>query len=259
MFDYSRWLETEAEATGEPLSGLDAATVDNVIGAALARGQSSLDLKETLDVFAAYGIESPHAVLVTGATPDEVVAMAATVGYPVALKSQRRRVGRSAKAGIALDLPNDDAVRGALSVMEAALGQDASALVIQEMVPPGLDVRIRCTTDPQLGPVLTVGLGSLQSYATESGSSRLPPISRTSARTLLAASHVHAALEAAELDDVHLVDAIMRISELVFRHPEIAEIEINPLIVSSAGGRVTDARIVIQRSSRVDEPLRRLT
>jgi succinyl-CoA synthetase beta subunit len=66
-------------------------------------------------------------------------------------------------------------------------------------------------------------------------------------------------LEAAELDDDHLVDAIMRISELVFRHPEIAEIEINPLIVSSAGGRVTDARIVIQRSSRVDEPLRRLT
>jgi succinyl-CoA synthetase beta subunit len=69
---------------------------------------------------------------------------------------------------------------------------------------------------------------------------------------------VGAALIEAGLDQDQVVEAIMRVSELVFHHPEITAIDINPLIVSHEGGRVTDARIDIQHSSRVDEPLRRL-
>jgi len=259
MYAYSRWLETEADAATESLANVDPSAVDAVIDAALTRGETSLDLTDAFSIFTAYGVSAPHSVMLTGATADEVVAMSSSIGYPVALKARRRRVGRSAEAGIALDLSSDDAVREAMSVMQASLGVDASALVIQQMVPPGVDVRIRCTTDERLGPVLTVGLGSLQSHAIDGGSSRLPPVSRASARTLVAASHVGSALAEAGLAERQLVEAIMRISELVFQHPQIASIDINPLIVSAAGGRVTDARIEIQHSSRVDEPLRRLS
>jgi acyl-CoA synthetase (NDP forming) len=259
MWAYSRWLETEAEGTTEPLHDVDADRVTSIIDAALSRGDESLDVAESFDIFTAYGIDAPHSVLLKGATVDEIAAMAAAVGFPVALKATRRRVGRSAKAGIALDLSSDEAVREAVAVMQESLGPDASSLVIQQMVPPGVDVRIRCTTDERLGPVVTVGLGSLQSRAIDAGSSRLPPVSRPSARTLLETSHVGSALADAGLADDQLVEAIMRVSQLVFDHPEIVEIDINPLIVSHTGGRVTDARIGIHRSSRVDEPLRRLT
>jgi hypothetical protein len=55
-----------------------------------------------------------------------------------------------------------------------------------------------------------------------------------------------------------LVDAIIRISHLVFSHPDIVEMDINPMIVSRMGAFATDAKITVRPSSRVDEPLRRL-
>jgi acyl-CoA synthetase (NDP forming)/GNAT superfamily N-acetyltransferase len=258
MYAYSRWLATEADATAEPLLDVNADAADAVIDAALSRGETSLDLSDAFSIFTAYGISAPHSVLLTGATADDVIAVGRSIGYPIAIKARRRRVGRSTEAGVALDLSSDEAVREAVSVMQASLGADASALIVQQMVPPGVDVRIRCTTDERLGPVVTVGLGSLQSYAVDSGSSRLPPVSRASAQTLVAASHVGSALAQAGLGQEPVVEAIMRVSELVFHHPGIAAIDINPLIVSREGGRITDARIDIQHSSGFDEPLRRL-
>jgi ATP-grasp domain len=166
-------------------------------------------------------------------------------------------VGRSAQAGVALDLADDVAVRDACEVIRASLGDDARTLLVQGMVAPGIDVRITATTDARLGPVVTVGMGSLQADL-PGKVSRLVPVSRAAAEVMLHDSPIGAALAKAGVDATPLVDAIQRVSHLVFDHPEIETIEINPAIVGAQGCHLTDVRIEIGAGEAEALPTRRL-
>jgi hypothetical protein len=81
---------------------------------------------------------------------------------PVAVKAERRRVGHSVQAGVALDLIEADDIVNAIATMREHLGDDAARVMVQRMVPPGVNLRLHVTTDGQLGPVVTVGLGGAQ-------------------------------------------------------------------------------------------------
>lgn len=257
MAAYSHWLATEAEAPVLPVQGADAARAGEVLAAAVERGEHELSLADTGEVLRAYGLHVPHAAIVETDDVEQVVAAAHTVGFPVAVKATKRHVGRSAEAGVALDLGDDDDVRDAVAVMRSSIGDDAHTVVVQHMVPPGVDARIWCTTDPRLGPVVTVGLGSLQ-VDMPGNVSRLIPLSDAAAEALVHDSLAGPAITAAELDHGCLVDAIRRISQLVFDHHEIAGIDINPAIIGRAGCSLTDVRIRLGEGERTEAPLRRL-
>jgi acyl-CoA synthetase (NDP forming)/RimJ/RimL family protein N-acetyltransferase len=246
---YHRWLVTEADPGPEGADGggtegtsHDAPAVEGVLVEARAIGRDRLALDETIAVLGAYGLVMPSSVVLDDASTDEVVAAARLIGHPVALKAVRRHVGRSAEAGVALDLADDEAVRDAHAVIVRSLGEDASRLVVQQMVPPGVDVRITCTTDPRLGPVITVGLGSLQAEL-PGAVSRLVPVSPAGADAMIDGSPVGAALARAGLDRAGLVDAIGRVSRLLFDHHGIETVSIDPVIVSAHGCHLTDVRI----------------
>lgn len=258
MAAYSRWLATEAHDAVEPIDGIDADAVHAVLAAAMTAGRSALEADEIALVLTAYGLTAPASVLTRDAAEDDVVLAASTLGHPVAIKATRRRVGRSAMAGVALDLADDDAVRGAVRVIRASLGDDARDLVVQRMVPPGVDVRISCATDARLGPVMTVGLGSMQ-VALPGDISRLAPLSAAGAAALVRNSHVGPALTAARIDHAVLVDAIRRVSQLASEHHEIDAIEIDPALVGTAGCQFTDVQIRITAREHRDLALRSLT
>ncbi len=257
MAAYSHWLATEADASLLPIEGVDAALATELLAAALERGEHELSIADTGRVLRAYGLDVPPTTVVEDAETDELVAAARSVGFPVAVKATRRHVGRSAEAGVALDLSDDDAVRDAVGVIRASIGDDARVLVVQHMVPPGVDVRIACSTDPRLGPVVTVGLGSLQADV-PGNVSRLIPLSDAAAEALVHDSLAGPAVSAAGLDEACLVDAIRRISQLVFDHHEISALEINPAIIGRAGCSLTDVRIRLGDGERTETPLRRL-
>ena len=258
MYAYSRWRSTEAESTIEPVEGVDSAAVNEILTTAIERGDLSLGFADAHRLFAAYGLTSPDGVLAVGSTADDIVDMADALGYPVVVKAVRRRVGRSARAGIALDLADEHAVRKALTVIRSALGDDADALVVQQMAQPGVDVRISCTTDVLLGPVITVELGSQQTPGHGDAVSRLAPVSRAAAKALVHTSRTGDALAAAGLGDDELVDAIVRVAQLMFDHAEIGAIDLDPLIVSDGVCVLTDATVEVRRNDQSDFPLRRL-
>jgi acyl-CoA synthetase (NDP forming)/RimJ/RimL family protein N-acetyltransferase len=258
MYAYSHWLRTEAQSLLTPLDRVDRGGAQAVLDEAVDRGDDALSYDDTNRLLSLYGLDTPAGAFTDGATPDEIAALSLTVGLPVVVKSVGRRFGRSARAGIALDLSTEHAVREAVEVIRSALGPDASALVVQQMAPPGVDVRIHCTSDPRFGPVITVGLGSLQVTADPDEASRLPPVSPITAEAMLDASHVGAALEQAGIDNTELLDAIVRVAQLMFDHPDIAELDINPLIVSPGVCLVTDARVVINREQHPELAMRRL-
>jgi hypothetical protein len=88
--------------------------------------------------------------------------------------------------------------------------------------------------------------------------SRLAPLSRTAARTLLTTSRVAAALDTAGLDSDRLVATITAVGHLIFDHPEIVTLDLNPVIVSDGGCALTDATVSIHPLDEPDLPIRRL-
>ena len=257
-YDYARWLRDEASEPDENVRPVDPGAAHVIIAEAVAAATGDdihLDLATRRRLLATYGIEMAPA---TESMPENAVADANEIGYPVAVKAVRRRPGRSARAGVALDLATDDDVVEAIAVMRDSLGDDADDLIVQAMTSPGVDIRIRCDHDDQLGAIVTVGLGGAQADAIDDRTSRLAPVSPASATTMLGETRVAPALDAADFDSWPVVDVVVLAAQLASDHPEIAELDLNPVIVSDDGAVVTDAVIRLVRHVPGDAPLRRL-
>jgi acyl-CoA synthetase (NDP forming) len=261
-YAYARWRRNEAEAPADVARPVNPAAAHQIITEAVAEltaGVEStfatIDLATKRRLLEAYGI---HMAEATESDPDRAVGDARRIGYPVAVKAVRRRPGRSARAGVALDLANDDDVVDAIAVMRDSLGADADDLIVQAMTAPGVDVRIRCEHDERLGAIVSVGLGGAQADAIDDRTSRLAPVSPASAAAMLTETRLTAALDSVGFDSSALVDAVVAAAQLASDHPEIAELDLNPVIVSDDGAVVTDAVIDIVPHVQGDGPLRRL-
>ena len=254
-YAYGQWLRTEAASTVTDVADIDRIGADAIIAAALDRGAAVLDVTETADVLRAYGVAVPET---RPAAATDAASMADAIGYPVAVKAAHRRLGRSAMAGVALDLAERIDVVHAVEVMHAALGADAEHVVVQAMAPPGLDLRIRTSADEHLGALITVGLGSSTADLVTDEPARLAPLSSATAEALLDGSRAGPALHAAGLDTGPLLDILVRVAQLVTDHPAIAGADLNPIIVSEGQAWVTDAIITVSAVETAFAPIRRL-
>ena len=256
-YAYAKWRRDEADAPPEIARPVNPAAAHSIITDSVAgsTGDVRIDLATKRRLLAAYGIEMAVA---TETNPERATRDAHTVGFPVALKAVHRRPGRSARAGVALDLTADDDIAEAIEVMRDSLGDDANDLIVQAMTSPGVDVRIRCEHDERLGAIVSVGLGGAQADAIDDRTSRLAPVSPASAAAMLTETRLTAALDGAGFDSSALVDAVVAAAQLASDHPEIAELDLNPVIVSEAGAVVTDAVIRLIAHVVDDGPLRRL-
>lgn len=250
---YSAWRRTEAVAPRQPPSAIDRPRAAAILEAALAAGVDTLDVDDLRAVLDAYGIAMATTVVVDA---DAAGDAARRIGYPVAIKALERRRGHSTAAGVALDLRSDDDVMAAIAAMTRSLGDRARYVIVQQMVEPGADIRLSCTTDARLGPVVSVGLGGLDADAIGDTVSRLAPVSSTVAALMLARSRASAVLdpEASE----QLVDATVRFAQLVSDHTVIAAFDMNPVIVNANGVVVVDAAISLDADLRPPAALRRL-
>jgi acyl-CoA synthetase (NDP forming)/GNAT superfamily N-acetyltransferase len=253
---YGRWLATEAASPPVAVGDVDETRAHELVASALLGGQSRLDPATTAQLLVAYGIRVPSTRFV--ATADAVGA-ATEIGFPVAVKARQRHVGRSVRAGVALDLTDAADVRESTEVMLAELGDDADFVVVQAMVPPGLDVRIHTTIDDEAGPLVSVGIGGFQAgLVGDDEPRRLAPLSLHSATSLVAESRAGPALIHAGIDPMVLVDALTRAAQLGADHAEITSLDLNPVIVAAGGCYVTDAVVTVAPVSRPRRALRRL-
>ena len=146
--------------------------------------------------------------------------MADAIGYPVAVKAEHRHLGRSVRAGVGLDLAGPDDVTAAVKEMQEAIGADADVVLVQSMVAPGLDLRIRSATDEQLGPLVAIGLGSSTADLVSDEASRLAPLSSVErGRRWSPAPAPGRRWSTAGLAVEPVVDMLMRVAQLVSDHP----------------------------------------
>ena len=181
-------------------------------------------------------------------TADEAVDAAQAFGFPVALKAGAPElVHKSDVGGVALGLEDEASVRTAFSTMQARVGRQAAEVIVQPMAAPGVELIVGVTHDPSFGPLVLLGMGGVTAELLHDAVLRLLPLTDVDAASMvrsLRTSPLLFGFRGAPPADVDAVEEIvLRLAQLADAVPEIAELDCNPLIVSTGGAVVADAKL----------------
>ncbi len=217
----------------------DTDVVERIVASALADEDDVwLDPDDTQTVLEAYGIPCPTQRIAT--TRAAAVEAAGDLGYPVAVKIARPGVHKTELRAIALGLEEPARVREEV----AKIG---TPVIVQRMADPGVELLVGAVRDPTFGPVVAVGLGGVMAELVKDVRFALPPISETEARALVtegAAGKLLAGFRgAAPADCDGAVEIVIRVAQLADDVPELAELDLNPVICSANACQAVDARI----------------
>jgi acyl-CoA synthetase (NDP forming) len=227
--------------------------VSDPIAAARADGRTLLTEVESKQLLHDAGIRVTQARLVTSA--DEAVAAAEEIGYPAVLKVVSGDIAhKSDVGGVELGLSNGDDVRAAYerimaAVKAAAPKANVDGVSVQQMADPGTEVIIGTTTDPQFGPVLAFGLGGIMVEVLKDVAFRIVPLEPRDAKQIVREIKGYPVLEGvrgqAGADVDALESMILQVSSFAEEHPEVAELDLNPVLAYPDGAIAVDARVVL--------------
>ncbi len=174
------------------------------------------------------------------------------IGSPVAMKVISPKIShKSDRGGVALNITGASAAENAFEALRKLGGKDCPGVLMQEMVSGGVEIILGAKRDPAFGPVVLVGPGGIYVEILKENAIRVAPISRYEAEEMISELKASAILRGARgkkaLDVKALVDALLRLSQLMIDFPEIEGIDINPVIVREKGAVVVDARISLKQ------------
>ncbi|MEE9616666.1 MAG: acetate--CoA ligase family protein [Anaerolineae bacterium] len=240
-------VQTRPVPNLEPVAGVDRDRALALVRAAQAAGEHVLNPQTGAEVAEAYGLLAPPSGL--AATAEEAASLAERLGYPVALKLVAPGVVHKADVGgVALGLTGGGAVQAACERMV----RPGRQVMVQAMVPAGLEVIVGARRDEQFGPLMMFGLGGAYVEVLRDVAFRLTPLNAAVAREMVAetaAGRLLAGVRGQGPRDIEgAVEALRRVAQLMADLPEVAEVDLNPLIVGQAGEGTwaVDVRIVLR-------------
>lgn len=253
MCDYSAWRRRPPRVvTRFPVNRR---RVERVIARHARSGRPEVGEVEAKEILRAYDFYVVDGSL--AATCEEAIAIAERVGFPVAMKIVSPDIlHKSDFGGVKLALSTPEQVRDAFDLMMMRIrGRFPDALIegvyIEKMAQKGREVIIGMTRDPQFGPMLMFGLGGIFVEVMKDVTFYLAPITHDEAMQMLMGTRSYALLKGARgeaaVDLDGIASGLQRISQLVTDFPQIAELDINPFIVGTAGTApvVADARMIL--------------
>lgn len=178
----------------------------------------------------------------------EAVARANELGYPVALKAASPElVHKSDVGGVRLGLTSDRAVHDAFVEMHSALGPRMGGALLQPMAPPGVEVIVGIHHEPTFGPLVLFGMGGFTAELQRDTVLAIPPLRDVVVdrmlRSLRASTLLFGYRHSRPVDVEALADLLHRIGFLAETLDEVAELDCNPVVVSSDGALVLDAKL----------------
>jgi len=250
---YAEWCD-RPEGEVPALAGIDIVGARNLASGALAREEQGgwLDTGDAFALCGRYGIAVASSE--TATTPQEAASAAERVGCPVALKATGPQLlHKSDVGGVVLDLPTPEAASAAFARMQAHLGARMDGALVQEMAPEGFEAIVGSVSDPNFGPVLMFGLGGTAAELLEDRAMRILPITDLDAADLVRGLRSSPLLfgyrGAPALDVAALEDLLLRVGRMLDDIGQIAEMDLNPVVVSTSGILVVDARIRLAPAS----------
>lgn len=249
MARFARWRALEP---GEYRSfEVDRSRARAIVERARAEGREWLGVEESLALVEAYGI--PTVPMRRVSTPDEAIAFAEQVGYPVVLKVDATEVvHKSDVGGVQVDLRSPGEIKGAfwdLNEILAARGIEGRGHLVQKMVTGGQETIIGAVGDPTVGHLIMFGLGGVFVELMRDVAFRVHPVTDLDVRRMMAelkgAPLLHGHRGAPPVDVAQLEEAILRLDQLIGDFPEIAEMDLNPFVALPEGRRsaCVDARV----------------
>ena len=248
-----------------PLAKSDCmARATEIINGARRQNRRLLTELESKQILSAYEIPTVETELAE--SEDQAVSLAAKIGYPVVLKVFSKTITHKTDVGgVKLNLQDEPSVRSAFHAIESSVtektgAQNFAGVTVQPMVRhEGYELILGSSIDPQFGPIILFGSGGQLVEVHRDHAVALPPLNSTQALRLMEQTRIFTALKGVRgrspVNLAALQELIVRFSELVVKQPWIAEIDLNPLLVSAEDLLALDARVLLHDASMQVEQL----
>jgi acyl-CoA synthetase (NDP forming) len=252
---YAAWLRAPRgePAPTDPVRA--AASADRAAGLLAASSETGgwLTPGRVAELLAPYELDPAGRV---GNTAEEAVATADLVGYPVAVKAADPRVVHKSDRGLVrLALQTPDEVRAAVADFGSELGSADVPVMVQPML-TGVELALGLVRDPTFGPLVMVAAGGVDIDVWDDRVFLLPPVSRQDAARALRALRIwpvlrgHRGRPAADLDGIER--RLTSLGRLALDVPQIAELDLNPVLVGHDHASVVDAKVRLDATPPVD-------
>jgi acetate---CoA ligase (ADP-forming) len=245
---YGAWRARPAGAalTAEPETVAAGAAL---IGAELAHGPGRMRPEAVDELLSLHGVAQAQARIVRSTSAALVAAR--ELGWPVALKAVAPGLVHKRDAGaVATSLRTAAELQRAAKAMKAsvsAAGFDVRGFMVQPMIADGVELIVGMVQDVSFGPVVACGAGGTHTELLKDVSVRITPVTDRDAAEMLRSLKLYPVLTgyrgAAGCDTQAVESLLQRISAMVDAHPEIAELDCNPVIARADGAVVVDARV----------------
>ena len=253
-----RYAEWHAQPVEAPpiLPEVDADRAGLLLARALKDGGGWLAPDDVRHLLELYGVATVEQRVV--ATADAAGAAAAEIGVEVALKVIAPGVlHKSDVGGVRLHLRGRLAVKRAAERMarqvQRAIGAQPSGYLVQRMAPAGVEMLVGVVNDPRFGPTIACGAGGTLVELVKDVAVRLSPLTAGEAKSMVRELRSFPLLDGyrgAPVCDVGaLYDVLLRVSALASNHPNIAELDCNPVMVNGTGAVVVDARVRVEHAA----------
>lgn len=258
LYRYSRWLNRQQLAPF--VVQHDRQRAAEIITQALDQGQTYIGEIGGTELLRCYGFTVLPTLLAT--TAAESGDAADQIGYPVVMKIVSPQIiHKSDAGGVIVGADSREAVTAGFDTIVKNAGQfdpDAqiTGVLIQRLAPKGHEVILGMTRYPIFGPLIMFGFGGIFVEIFQDVAFRLAPLSRNGARNMVRSIKGHRLLlgyRGAPRTDIATIERMLvGLSDLVLDHPEIQELDINPLLVHPEGKGVTvaDCRFILRGPAR---------
>ena len=234
------------------------ALFDETAARARAEGRLILTEEESKAILQEQGVRVTIPTLATSA--DEAAAAAQSIGFPVVMKvSSREITHKSDVGGVRLGITDAEAARAAYDeIVASAKAAEPNAVVdgvsVQAQAPGGgVEVIVGMTRDQQFGPVIMFGLGGIAVEVLQDVAFRIAPLTKRDAGAIIREIKGYQLLtgyRAMQAVDLGALEGVIEaVSAFVSETPDIAEMDLNPVLAYADGSVAVDARIVLTAES----------
>jgi acyl-CoA synthetase (NDP forming)/L-amino acid N-acyltransferase YncA len=242
---YAAWLR-EPIGHDPLLSDVDPASARSVVHRALEQGGGWQTYDKIADLLGRYGIAVVPTVTAVGAPA--ALSAARRLGLPVVLKAaDPNLVHKSDIGGVRLNLTDEQGVVAAYHAIGSALEVAEPAVLVQPMASAQVELVAGIAHDRLFGSLVMVGLGGVHTELFADRAFTLVPMTDRDAsrmwRSLRAASLLTGYRGSPPVDTDAVEDLLLRLGRLAEDLPEVAELDLNPILVSATGAMVVDAKL----------------
>ncbi len=225
--------------------------MDQIIKKALERGQKTLSEYDSKLVIQSVGVPVTREKLAH--SREEAVKFAKEIGYPVVVKGCSDKAAHKTEMGLVkLKLANAGEVEKAYDEIMGK-GIELDGVLVQEMIKGDREFVIGMSRDPQFGPCVMFGIGGIFTEVIKDVTFRVAPLTELDAEEMIDEIRMKKLLDefrgSPAVDRKLLVKALVGIGDLGYKNDEIAEIDINPLIIAGSKPVVVDALVVLKQAS----------